>query len=653
MRPFLTALLLLFPAASAATLTQTTPIPGHAGGSFGTSDEPNGPLTGGAAWSADSQTVFTLDTTRELKRWRASDGRLLRGQRLSAPAALPDTQDGFPTTGLNLSGVADAYGLPLTARGYRGDQQVALHYRLNTGSGQVTPQPDCPPSLQTGLTCTLDGTARVWISGGELQWQRGGQTQSISLPVDLALSQSSPSAPFALALSSDGRRAALLALRGEETVFGGQGVLLSWTLDASGQVQTRQTELSGPKLFSGATLYWVGERLLLASNVFNTGDEYGSGGAKRGQQLSLVAPGDGPVWTLNDGVGLRGVYPSPDGQRFVSIQDGSVPEVRRVSDGGFVRSLGEAVLDTAPLSGGRTLMAVQGGGGSGRVALHQPGRLTTLFRGRANVVAASHDGSRFVTADGKVLRLHDSAGKVLRAWQAEERVSKLAFSPDGRVLSAQLGWDWEDSVQAWRVADGTAYALPPGTWFPVSDVLIRRQEREGVVVQDRSADTALWTTPKQNTGGLYALPSPDGQWLAQFGMTEATISAPLLETLGESRRSRFSRVAARTGQSGPVLSVPVEHPDDVYAGWGLNAFDGRRVLLAEGSGDGCGGVIYGYKLADLAAGRILPTPAQLRDGYDRFIGCGVYNFRPEAAFAPDGRLLIQDGNRLDWYTFAQ
>ncbi|MFC6591151.1 hypothetical protein ACFP81_03315 [Deinococcus lacus] len=117
--------------------------------------------------------------------------------------------------------------------------------------------------------------------------------------------------------------------------------------------------------------------------------------------------------------------------------------------------------------------------------------------------------------------------------------------------------------------------------------------------------------------------------------------------------NRFSRVDARSGKSGPVLSVPVAHPDDPYAIWTLAAFDGERVLLSERSGDGCGSRLYGYKLADLTAGRTLNTPARLAQGYARLMGCGHYAPYPEADFAPDGPLLIRDGNRLDWWTVRE
>ncbi|GHG03828.1 hypothetical protein GCM10017783_15440 [Deinococcus piscis] len=658
MRTFLTALLLALPSATAATLNAVTPIPGHAADSFGLSEE-MGPLSGGVAWSADSTAVWTLDTIRELKRWRVSDGALLRGQRLAPPAALPDTRPDFPNAELTLSGVATASGLSITARGYRGSEPVQLSYRLNTGTGQETRQPDCPPSMTGSRVCTPDGSVRAWAAGGELQWQRGERVERLRLPAGLSLKPEGGPPSFSLGLSPDGRRLALLLLSGKDSYSGGKGTLLTWTWNADGAVQAPQQALLGDVLLHpGAQLGWVGERVLLASNVYNTGDKYGSGGARVGQLLALVTPGKGPVWTLSADANLRGASPSPDGRLFVTVREGSVPEVRRVADGSFVRSLGAAVRDAVPLSGGRTLLAVQDGAGFGRIVRHEPGRLITLYRGPKvpEHLAVNADGSRIAAVsgdDGRTLRLLDASGRVLREWRARERVSDLAFSPDGLVLSAALGWWSDGGVQAWRVADGTPYPLPQGTQFPVSQVVIRPQngQKGPLVAGERGTNTVLWNLPEK-ASVRYAVPSPDGAWLVGTGLTPAsTEQIPPNQERGTV--NRFARVDARTGKSGPVLNVPVAHPEDVYAGWGIAAFDGQRVLLSESSGDGCGGFLYGYRLADLAAGHTLNTPAQLSGGYARLMGCGHFAPRPEADFAPDGRLLIRDGNRLDWWTLAK
>ncbi|UQN08203.1 WD40 repeat domain-containing protein [Deinococcus sp. QL22] len=639
----------LLPFASATSILSTTPIPGHAAGSFGRGDAPFGELTGGAAWSADSRTVFTLDTTRLLYRWQVGGQRL--GTQLVKPPVI------LTNPGLNLSGAANAAGLPVLARGEQRNQPVTLAYRLKLETGQLTAQPGCsrPLRTMTRVACTLDVQTRIWLEGGELQWQRGDQVERFPLPAGLSLNPDGGRPSTALALSDDGQRVALLALRGEKdvSIFGGQGRLLTWTRNGTGQVKAQQVTLTGPPLYAGATLDWVDGRVLVASNVYNAGNEYGSGGALFGQQLALYPPGAPPVWRLGPQVGLRGAFPSPDGQLFVTIRDGSVPEVRRIKDGAYVRSLGEAVLDTAPLSGGRVLLAVQGGAGTGRVALHQPGSLKTLYRGRADLVAASTDGQRFASAFGQTLRLHSSSGQVLRAWQAAGRVQRLAFSPDGQVLSVEQDvFNGPTLTSAWRM-DGSPFPLPAGTQFPVTSVLLVKESRkdgpqsnyrECWTVAERTGHT-LWQTP-WHSSRIAGLPSPDGRFLAQFGMTAQTLNPGELGPVP--RVNVFSRVEAHTGKQGAVLRVPVEHSTDVYAGWGLSAFDGRTVLLAETSGDGCGGLLYGYRLADLNTGKLLNTPAQLRGGYERLIGCGHYAFRPKTKFAPDGRLLIQDGNRLDW-----
>ena len=97
----------------------------------------------------------------------------------------------------------------------------------------------------------------------------------------------------------------------------------------------------------------------------------------------------------------------------------------------------------------------------------------------------------------------------------------------------------------------------------------------------------------------------------------------------------------------------MEHPGDAYAGWGVAAFDGRTVLLAETSGDGCSGTLYSYRLGYLSTGQVRGAPAELCNRYRRLMGRGHNAFRPKTAFAADGRLLIQDGNRLDWFILGR
>lgn len=654
-------------ASSLPSVTRTVPLPGHAAGAFGAGAglSPSAPGRA-AAWSADSRSVFTLDTARELKRWRVSDGALLGEWRLRSPAGVPDQRPDLPTTSLRLSGVAGSQGLPLTVTG-AGDQGP-LRYTLNLASGGMTRAADCArgtPVPQSPLACAADQRTRAWAEGRTVRWARGDQVRTLPLPQGLP---PQTGGALSLGLSADGRRLAVLALGGRDVVLGGPGLLLTWEEGAGGQLTPRETRLSGPALFPGATLSWVGEQVLVASNVFNTGDEFGSGGARDGQQLALVTPGRGAVWTLDAGAGLRGAEPSPDGQLFVTVRGGSVPELRRLASGGFVRALGAAVQEAAPLTGRRALLTVQDGAGFGRLVRQGPGGPVTLYRGSGlpGAVAVTRDEGRAAFAGGpdrRTLRLLGASGQVLREWRARGRVLALAFSPDGQVLSAQI---WEndpanrvpnrgEAVQAWRVADGAAYPLPQGTEFPVSQVVIRaeegRQNANGSrrLVSERGSSQVVWQTPWH--GGVFAAqPSPDGRWLAQSGYTAATVGQPQ-PGRDAGPASSFSRVESRTGRSGPVWRVPVTQESDPYAVWRLAAFDGRRALLNEVSGDGCGGQLYGYALGDLQTGRGLSLPPELRRGYARFMGCGFYAPRPEAAFAPDGRLLIRDGNRLDWWSW--
>ncbi|MPY66476.1 hypothetical protein F8S09_07165 [Deinococcus sp. SDU3-2] len=66
-------------------------------------------------------------------------------------------------------------------------------------------------------------------------------------------------------------------------------------------------------------------------------------------------------------------------------------------------------------------------------------------------------------------------------------------------------------------------------------------------------------------------------------------------------------------------------------------------------GDACGWALYGYALVDLQAGKRLPTPKGLAGGLNRQGGCGRDLRYPVAAFAPDNRLLVRDGNTLTWW----
>lgn len=77
--------------------------------------------------------------------------------------------------------------------------------------------------------------------------------------------------------------------------------------------------------------------------------------------------------------------------------------------------------------------------------------------------------------------------------------------------------------------------------------------------------------------------------------------------------------------------------------------DGRYALLREGTGDSWSWGLYNFKLAGLSTGKAVPTPEGLSQAYRRMGGCGVNLPFIATQFGPGHTLLIQDGNRLDWW----
>ncbi|PTA69264.1 hypothetical protein [Deinococcus arcticus] len=630
MRTLLTVLLLSSPAA-AASLSASFTVPGHALGSFGQPESATEEPGGGAAWSADGAQVYTLDTTRMLRRWRLGDGALLDQRRLPAPAALPDAGP-LPTTALHLNGL-QAGALRLEARGFRNTQPAALHYALNLRTGATAPQQGCLSSRRALQVCA--GGTVLRAEGGTLTWTTAGATRTRALPGGRLQ---------AVALNPGGTQAALL-LTEPQADWGthGRAALLLW-----GAGGLRRVAL-GPVL-SGtpARLNWTPAGWLLAAPVHDPR----TGGVQAGEWLSLHRPDGVRRWQLAPGAGLRGIWPSPGGQHFVTLRAGSVPEVRRTGDGALVRGLGEAVVAAVPLAGQRALLALRQGGGAGRVARLEGGRLHTLSRQGAAALAAHPDGQRFAAASGTEVRLHRARGEVVRRWTAPAPVAELAFTPDGQALSAWIQNEAGGEVRAWRL-DGTPLPLPAGALFPLSSVALTRTgdqggpqatHRERLSAQEPGG-RALWITPWRR-GSLAAWPSADGRAAALWSQHPDSQSDPVV--------TQFWRVNLRTGQGGPVLNM-APTTRDPNSGWSLAALrgDGRRALLRESTGDGCGWGQYGFALADLFMGRRLPTPAGLATGFNRMGGCGFNVPFPQAAFAPDGRLLVQDGNRLDWWTFTQ
>ncbi|MBZ9711747.1 hypothetical protein [Deinococcus multiflagellatus] len=631
MRTLLTVLLLSAPAA-AASLSSSFTVPGHALGSFGQPESATEELGGGAAWSADGAQVYTLDTTRVLNHWRVGDGALLGTRRLAPPAALPDAGP-WPTTALRLNGTQGG-ALQLEARSFRQGQPAALSYTLKLQGGASAPPPPCPSSRRVLQVCA--GAATLRAEGRTLTWTAGGVTRTRTLPA--------PGRVLALALNAGGTQAAVLVVE-PQTDWGlhGRAALLLWAGDS-----LRRLSL-GPVL-SGtpARLNWTPAGWLLAAPLHD--DQ--TGGVQPGEWLSLHRPDGERRWQLSPDLGLRGLWPSPDGQRFVTIRGGSVPEVRRTVDGTLVLGLGEAVAAAVPLAGQRALLALQGGGGAGRVARLQQGSLRTLSPLGATALAAHPDGGRFAAAQGPDVRLHGPRGEVLRRWKASAPVVALAFTPDGQALSAWTQSEARGEVRAWRL-NGTPLPLPAGTVFPLSSVLLTRTADQGGpqathrerLSAQQPGGPVLWQTPWRR-GSLSAWPAADGRSAALWSQHPNSQSDPVI--------TQFWRVALHSGQAGPTLNM-APTTRDPNSGWTLAALrgDGRRALLQESTGDGCGWGLYGFALADLFTAQRLPTPPGLASGYARRGGCGFGVPLPQTTFDPDGRLLVQDGNRLDWWTIAQ
>lgn len=632
MRLLLTSLLLALPVASAASLTGTLAIQGHAANSFGHLSLPEWAPAGGAAWSPDSREIYTLDTTGELRRWQAATGRSLGRRVIPVPKEVGDA----PT--LSLLGMNGEF-LQLEARGWRQVQPVRLRSILNPRSGKTFLSDPCPTSRLSLQVCTQGGQISARVEGREIVKVEGGQTTRLPLPAGVK--------PVALALSDNGERLALLAITPEDTYgLHGTASLFVWQGGQMRRIPLGQLPLEG----TSPSLTWVGNAsagygLLLAVNAYDRQ----TGGLRDGQFLALYREDGRRVWDLSPQVGLRGAWPSPDGEAFVTIRQGSVPEVRRLADGGFLRGLGEAVTASVPLNGQRALVALQRGGGAGRVAVLSGRGLQTVTPINAGALAA-WGKERFASAQDNLIRIHDFRGRVLAQWNAVGNVRQLAFSPDGTVVSAEA-WDprngqWQ--VQAWS-RNGQPLKLPAGAAFPVSRVVLGEANdkngpdhayRERLAASDLTGKP-LWKTDWRR-GGFGLEVSADGRWVA--------LSSQAPDARRDPVDMEFWRLNTANGKAGPVLRLKPTTTDP-NSGRGISALraDGRLALLREGSGDACGWALYGYTLADLQTGKRLPTPDALARGFNRQGGCGRDLPSPDAAFAPDDRLLVRDGNTLTWW----
>lgn len=624
------ALLALAPSSSAARLTSSVILPGHSLNSFSALSNMTPVLGGGAAWSADGQQVYTLDTTGALKRWDVRTGRLLLERQQKGPGNVKVT--GFPPI-LTLSGWRGDR-LRLRAHGDREGQPVVQDFTADPARGTVTLVGDCPSS-RLNLRVCLPGGRSAFLQGGRLVRRDGQGDRTVEVPAGLKVG--------ALVLNRGGQVAAL-AVRPAGKFAGdvdGPATLLLWDGETLNTVSLGDRNMS----LQHARLTWTPLGWLYAMSMH---DAQGGGIRTEGQMVGLLQPSGERVWDFSPQLGLRGVWPSPDGQQFMTFRQGSVPEVRRMTDGAFVRGLGEAVVDARPLQSGEAVVAVLSGGNTGRIVLSTPAGVKPLSGLKAEHLAVNRDGTRFLSSEKNLIRLHDIRGKVLLSLQVPGFVGALAFRPGDGSFSAAVSREpyGEQSTLAWTLG-GKALVLPKNTVFPLSSpilTLTQDQKAPGQSHRERltavSGGETLWQSGWRVSYGLR--PSVDGRWLAAWSQSPASKRAPV--------EVDFFRFDTRSGSLSKTLTVKPTTGDGNSA-WSLVALsqDGRYALLREGTGDSCGWGLYNFKLADLGTGKAVPTPEGLAQAYRRMGGCGVNLPFVATHFGPGYTLLIQDGNRLDWW----
>lgn len=638
----------------------TARVPGHAQGAFDSLQNHFGsPRSGGLAHAPDGRTVYTLDATRVLWRWDAATGRALGSRVLSAPASLR-TRNGEDIwqPALTLEGVA---GKTLRLRaGGRANTSFSTRFTLELESGRTVIGDACPTSRTQIQVCTPGNTVRARFTGDAgrrtVTLTRGQTTgREVTLP--------GGGKPVALALSADGRHLAALLITPTQT-WDEQGQARIHLVDVASGKLTRTLTVPGSTRPEEASLRWAGPDLLTALSMQNREQ----GGLLEGQTVTLWEARTGRVrWTLPPSLELRGAEPSPDGQSFVSVREASLPEIRRLTDARFMRALGRTLTEWTPLPGGRALVALNTGGGGGTLAVLDSGgglRPVQGSSGASGAVAAARDGSALASAVAGRVRLHGASGTVRQTFEVPGFVQALAFSPDGKTLSAHVtahrfgqGPGGEDPVQtlAWRVNTGRARvlpALPRGstTALPVGETLWREDRRRPrqtgpgnvrLLALDLAGKVRWQTAWREDNVAWF--PTPDGRALIQA----QAIYFPQAERSGLS----LERLDARTGNTGPALKL-APRSDDVYAALRVFAVapDRRHVLLRESSGDGCGWGLLGVRLADLEARREVTLPPALASGLNRSTGCGYPAAIPEVAFAPDGgHLIVREGNAVHWW----
>ena len=627
--PFLLVGLLSLSVASAAKLTSSQTLPGHSMGSFGSPGSEVGNPTGGVAWSADSRHVYALDTTGRLLTWDAQTGKRLGEWNPQVPGGTK--VETFPPA-LVLSGLENGL-LRIRATQYVKEKSVTQGFTLDPVTGKTVLLKACSANQSDLATCPPESRT-VRLSGDKIVRQLGTEKAIVTVPAGLKVG--------AVALGQDGSVAALAVKQSDQYAYDGPASLLLWDGKILKTASLGQRRMS----LQEGRLAWTDKGWLIAMSMQDTQ----TGGIRTdGQMLGLYTLTGERVWDTSPPTGLSQVWPSPDGQFFISIRDSSVPEVRRVADGAFIRGLGEAVVAAVPVKSGQALVALNSGGGKGRIALSTPTGLKTLSDLKVDVLAVNNDATRFLSSTGRTIHLHDFSGKVLQTVQAGGEVRALAFTGDNRSFSAAVvaGQDYGNSVTAAWTLSGQPLKLPKEAVFPLtSPVITLSQDQNGPQQTHRERLTAwqsgksLWQSAWRVTYRL--TPSADGRWLAASSQSPNAKTDPVSED--------FFRIDLKTGKLSKTLTTPPTAQDPNSGQWiAALSRTGQYALIQEGTGDGCGWDLYGFRLADLSVAKVLPTPKALAQGYQRFGGCGYNVPFVKASFAPDNSLLLQDGNHLDWW----
>lgn len=631
----------------------TALIPGHAADTFDTLNSPSG-FAGGLAWGPDG-TAYTLDGARVLYRWNAQTGQPLSRRVLTPPASLPDAKADFgPRLRLDSFRPQGALRGPyIRVSGYQGGQPYTTAFTLTAdgrsvigslgyGGAQAGGRDRTWTRLAQVESVTTDGRARLVLYDSS-DAQESRPTFRFTLPAGRVLDMEP---------SPDGTRVA--ALRSvEKRDYDPNAVLYLDVVTREGRVTSRRVTGVGIGRTDEPQVRWVNAEQLLTATPVHT-----PASSAEGHRVSLWGlTGQRARWELGTG-NLRDAVPSPDGQVFLTVRDGSVPEVRRVSDGVFLRSLGTAVTASAPLSRSRALLALDTGNGQGELGTVAPGGRWQRVGGQGlagvAALAVSPDERRIATVRLGQVGVLDRSGRTLHILTLPENAYRVEVQfADARTLVARFedgsdGW----RLMSWDTVTGQVRRDALDAW-PVGRLLLRAETRRlpNGVYQSRLGATdpkgqPVWQDAWRAGVRVTFLPSPDGR---------AVVRGLPRPVQGVASRSDMAlqRLDPRTGQAGPELTLRVGDLRDVYRGLRLldYAADRRFVLLGEGTGDGCGGAFYGLRLADLETRREVKLPAGLTSGLTRFFGCGQPVPIPTAAFTPEGKeLLVRDGNALSWWT---